>query len=134
MAGTIATRKTLIGDLVKGEALISDNYENSVQTLTMTTDMEIGTCFNPADGTVVVAADIGTITGVWILVDSKTYTTVTASGDYPLAVMEGGPGGSGYAIVVREELKFGDTLTSGNIDSVVALIEAQGIKVVNNDQ
>ena len=134
MAGTIATRKTLIGDLVKQEHLISENYERSVETLTMTTDMEIGTCFNPADGTVVVAADIGTITGVWILVDTKTYVTVTADGNYDLAVLKGGPGGSGSAIVVREQLKFGDALTEGNIDSVVALLEAQGILVVNDDQ
>lgn len=128
----IADRRTRYSAVVKGEALLDRNYENDVKTLTMTTDYDIGTVFNAADGTVYVAADDGVATAVWILTDPDTYKTVTANGDYDLMVMTGGPGGSGWAEVARQELKFGDALSAGQLANVYALLEGQGIRLVDS--
>lgn len=129
---SIASRKTKVGDLVVGEFNALDNYERTTMTLTVTTDMEIGTVFNAADGTVYVAADDGVVTEVVILVDDAFSEIVTADGDYTLAVLKGGPGGSGWAQINSGELKYGDTLTSGEQAAVEALIESQGIRVLKS--
>jgi len=132
----IADRKTRVSALLKGEALKDRNYVRDVKTLDLTGATEapeIGTCYNSADGTVIVAADVSGFSGsIWILVDDTIYTDwVSGTTSYNLAVLTGGPGGSGFAEVVREELKFGDGLSAGQIDSIVAVIESQGIRVVN---
>lgn len=128
----IATKRTGFSAVVKGEFGVDRNYERSAETLTMTTTMDLGTVFNAADGTIVVAADVATLTEVWILIDPETYTKVTADGDYELAVLTGGAGGSGWAEVARQELKYGDALSAGQKATVEALLESQGIRVVNS--
>lgn len=132
LQAALEARKTRVSDLVKHEYGLERNYCRSVEELTIADiDVEIGTVFNAADGTIYVAADDGEATAVWILVDDTIYTDITATGDYDLAVLVGGPGASGACEVVREQLKFGDAMTSGEIDAVVAILESQGIRVVN---
>jgi hypothetical protein len=128
----IQTRPTKLGNLLKGEFFPSDGYERETRTLTLagTGVEQIGAVF-AADGTIVVAADVAAIAGtdVSILIDSSVYDLVSGTVSAALAVLAGGAGASGGAIVVREQLKFGDTLTAGQIDTVVAAITAKGIKV-----
>lgn len=127
---TYSAMKTKLSDLVKYEEGVERNAARAIKSLTIDDiDWEIGTCFNIADGTVVVAADVATLTGVWILIDDSIYTDVTATGAHNLGVLTGHEGV--YVEVAREQLKFGDALSSGQIDSVEAILKAQGIKVVN---
>lgn len=126
----VATRRTRVSAFVKYEALGDRNYERQVQTLTLDGTEDIGTVFQ-SDGTIVVAADVATLTDpVWLLVDEDIYANFTTAGDYDVAVLTGGAGGSGAAEVLRSQLKFGDSLSAGQIDTVVAQIESQGISVL----
>lgn len=130
----VAERPTLVGDLVKYEFLLSHGYERQVKTLTVALNAKIGEVYAD-DGTITVAADVNALavdgsTPLFILVDDKIYTdghTAASQGSY--VVLAGGPGASGGAVVVREQLKFGDALSSGQVDDVVEVLESQGIKV-----
>lgn len=127
----VATYPTKLGELLKGEFKPEHGYMRSIATITVNANDEIGTVY-ASDGTVLIAADVAGLVGdgtdgLQILIDDRVYDGTTGSRD--LAVIAGGPGGSGGAIVVREQLKFGDALSAGQIDTVVAAIEAQGIKV-----
>lgn len=126
---TIATRKTRTSDLIKGEFGLNENYERLVKSVTATATTEIGTVFDPDTNAALVAANVATATVLWVCVDDKV-DEITASGTHALAMLVGGPGGSGHATIVREELKFGDSLSSGQIDTVTGLLKAQGIRVV----
>lgn len=66
-----------------------------------------------------------------ILIDDEVYKLDLSAGaaDHDLAVLRGGPGGSGGAIVVREQLKFSGAMTDAQIDAVVSALNARGIKV-----
>lgn len=66
-----------------------------------------------------------------ILIDDSVYQLDLSGGaaDHDLAVLRGGPGGSGGAIVVREQLKFSGSMTDAQIDAVVRALNARGIKV-----
>lgn len=128
---TVAVRKTLLSNFVKSEFGLEHFYERDVRALTVTGDEEIGAVF-ASDGTILLAADVAGLTGddnLSMLVDDCIYTDGAGAGTRDFAVLTGGVGASGSAIVVREQLKFGDALSAGQIDSVVASIEAQGIKV-----
>ena len=129
---TVATRKTRVGDLIKMEAGLEHGYERESRTLTVSATAEIGEVY-AADGTIVVIADIAGLSGndICILVDDAVYTDGLGAGTRAYAVLAGGAGASGAAIVVREQLKFGDGLSSGNIDSVEAVLNEKGIKVAN---
>ena len=139
---TIANRPTRIGNLVKMEFGLEHGYERSIKTLTVAAysetaphGVEIGQVY-AADGTILVAADVAGLatdgtTPLSVLVDDTAYTDGHSAGDVDYVVIEGGPGGSGAAILVREQLKFGDTLTSGQIDTVVSVLNSQGIKIGN---
>jgi len=131
----VATRKTRLGAFVKMEEYEDRNAMRSVETLTLAaTAPEIGAVFNPADGELLAAADVAGLTAgtsvLWLLVDDRIYDLYTGAGDYDLAVMLGGPGASLYAEVVRDQLKFADALSGGQVDTVVAVLAAQGIKAV----
>lgn len=130
---TVATRKTRVGDLIKGEFGLEHGYERKMRSITVPADAELGMVFK-GDGTLIAAVDVeaaGTIAGeeVSILVDDAVYTDGLGAGTREYAVLSGGPGASGAAIVVREQLKFADALSAGNIDEVILEIEAAGIKV-----
>lgn len=133
----VATRKTRLGDLLKMEFGLDHGYERKVMDLTLPVGGgEIGQVY-AADGTITVAADVASLqtdgtTPLYILIDDNVYTGIYLDPDYPeYVVLSGGPGGSGAAVIVREQLKFGDSLTSNQIDTVVSVIESQGIKVGN---
>lgn len=136
---TVANRPTLLGDLLKAELGAEHSYSREMKSLTVAAysetaphGVEIGQVY-AADGTIVVAADVATIAGnaVRILIDDNVYTDGLGAGTREYAVLGAAPAGGGMVVVAREQLKFGDTLTEGQIDSVVAEIEAQGIKVVS---
>lgn len=128
----VASRPTKLGELLKGEFWAEHGYERKVATVNVTATMEIGAVVKTdGDGTysIVAAANVATLPAdIAIVVDNALYDDAT-TGDREIVVLVGGPGASGGAIVVREQLKFSDTLTSGQVDTVVAAIEALGIKV-----
>lgn len=132
----IATRPTKLGNLLKGEFWAQHGYERESLTVNVTSGMEIGAVVkNDGDDTysAVVAADVtpGPLgEDIGIVIDNTIYE-LTTTGDTSVACLRGGPGASGGAIVVREQLKFGDSLTEGEVDTVVASLEARGIKVVS---
>ena len=131
---TVATRKTRVGDLIKGEFGLEDGYERASRSITVGASASIGEVYK-GDGTLIAAVDVeaaGTIAGeqVSILVDDAVYTDGLGGGTRAYAVLNGGPGASGAAIVAREQLKFADALSEANIDEVVVELTRQGIKVV----
>lgn len=132
---TVATRPTRVGDLIKNEFGLDHGYERVRKSLTVALAAQIGTVY-ANDGTITVAADVASLatdgtTPLFILIDDTIYTDGHAAASTASYVcLKGGPGGSGHAIVVREQLKFGDSLTSGQIDTVVGVLNSQGIKVV----
>lgn len=131
---SVATRKTRLSAFVKLETLQDRNYCRSVETLTLAGEVEIGAVFNPADGELLAAADVAGLTAgddvLWLLVDDRVYSMYTGAGDYDLAILKGGPGASAPVEVMRDQLKFADALSSGQVDSVVAVLNAQGIRVI----
>ncbi len=134
---TVATRKTRVGDLIKGEFGLEDGYERVSRSITVAAAAEIGEVYK-GDGTLIAAVDVeaaGTIAGeqVSILVDDAVYTDGLGAGTRVYAVLNGGPGASGAAIVAREQLKFADALSEANIDEVVVELTRQGIKVVTQN-
>lgn len=130
----IATRKTKQGDLLKGEFMPQVGYERAVLTTLVDSAMEIGTVVKTdGDGTysTVVAADVATLPAdIAVVIDPTIYESdFSTPADTDIACLHGGPGASGGAVIVREQLKFGDSLSAGQVDTVVAAIEARGIKV-----
>lgn len=135
----VASRPTLLGDLLKAELGAEHAYSREMKTLTVAEfsqvaphGVEIGQVYK-ANGTIVVAADVATIAGnaLRILIDDNVYTDGHAdasSAEY--AVLGAAPAGGGMVVVRRDALKFGDALSAGQVDSVVAELNAQGIKVV----
>lgn len=134
----VADRPTLHSDLVKADFWKEHDYTREMQTLTVAEysqtaphGIEIGAVY-AADGTITVAADVAGLatdgtTPLSILVDDNVYMDGHAdAADVSYAVMIQGP-----AVVTREQLKFGDALSSGQIDTVASVLESQGIKVVN---
>lgn len=132
---SLQTRPQRLGDVVKAELWMDHGYENSTETVLVASGMEVGTVVkSDGDGTysTVVAADVATLPAdIAIVVDNVIYEEVgvTVGQDNDILVMKGGPGASGAAVVVREGLLFGDALSSGQVDTVVAQLQAQGIKV-----
>lgn len=127
----VATYPTKLGELLKAEFMSAHGYERDSRTVNVTATMEIGAVVKTdGDGTysIVAAADVAALPAdIAIVIDDRIYDGTT--GDRAVACLAGGPGASGGAVVVREQLKFGDALTSGQVDTVVAAIEALGIKV-----
>lgn len=133
----IADRPTLHSDLVKADFWKEHDYTREMKTLTVAEysqtsphGVEIGQVYAD-DGTILVAADVAGLatdgtTPIFLLVDDEVYFDGHADGasTKAYAVMKQGP-----AVVVREQLKFGDSLTSGQVDTVVSVLESQGIEV-----
>ena len=129
----VADRKTLVSDLIKSEFWLQDGYERAERSLTVLGTEEIGAVF-ASDGTQIQQADIAGLTGsddLSILVDDCIYTRGDGAGTFSYAVATGGVGASGGLVVTRQQLKFLDTLSSGEINTVVVSLNAQGIKVVS---
>lgn len=130
----IATRKTKLGDLLKGEFMPHVGYERQILTVEVDSDMEIGAVVQTdGDGTysIVAQADVATLSAdIAVVIDPTIYEgDYSTPADADIACLKGGPGASGGAVIVREQLKFADALSSGEVDTVVAAIEALGIMV-----
>ena len=138
----IAQMPDTVSDVIRQEALREHAYERAEKSLTVAEfsdvaphGVEIGEIYAD-DGTILVQADVAGLatdgtTPLSILIDDAVYFDGHADGvteDYVCVV--GGAGASGSAIVKRKYLKFGDTLSSGEIDTVVSVLESQGIRVV----
>lgn len=122
----VADRPNRVSNLLKHEYGFEHGYERGLKELTIPAGAQIGGVYK-ADGTIVSAADVADLEGpLAILIDDNVYMY---GGNNTYVVLTGGPGASGAAVIVREQLSFGDELSEEQIDAVVALIEAQGIKV-----
>ena len=129
-----ATRPTRVGELIKHEYGLEHGYARTVKELTVALDASIGEVYAD-DGTITVAADVAALaedgtTPLYILVDDNIYMDghgAASTADY--VCLTGGPGGSGAAVVMKDMLKFGDTLSANQINTVVGVLESQGIKV-----
>lgn len=133
----VADRPTLHSDLVKADFWKEHDYTREMKILTVAAfsqtaphGVEIGQVY-ANDGTILVAADVAGLatdgtTPIFLLVDDEVYFDdhADAANTKAYAVIKQGP-----AVVVREQLKFGDTLSSGQIDTVVSVLESQDIEV-----
>jgi hypothetical protein len=123
---SIETRPTKIGNLVKKEFWIDNGYCRSPETLLLTGNAEIGMVYETdGDGTYseVTAAKVATLDAdIVVLIDDAVYGAGT--GDTLLNTLKRGP-----VTIVREQLKFGDVLSGGQVDTVVAALEALGFQV-----
>ena len=123
---SIETRPTKVSNLVKKEFWLETGYCRSAETLLLTANAEIGMVYETdGDGTYseVTAAKVATLDAdIVVLVDDAVYGAGT--GDVALNALKRGP-----AVVVREQLKFGDALSSGQIDTVVAALVVLGFQV-----
>lgn len=132
----VADRPTRHSDLVKADFWKEHDYTREVKTLTVAEysptaphGVEIGQVYAD-DGTILVAADVAGLatdgsTPLFLLVDDLAYIDGHAdAADVGYAVIKQGP-----AVVVREQLKFGDALSGPQIDTVVSVLESQGIEV-----
>lgn len=122
----IATRGNKPSNVVVFEDHKEFGYCRAVNTVTVEAGMDIGAVVVLDTGKYkwVEAADIATLAAdVRVVVDQNTHDS--AVGDASLVTIFRGPAG-----VARGGLKFKDTLTSGQIDTVAAALEAKGIKVM----
>lgn len=134
----VANRPTLLGDLLKAELGAEHSYSREMKSLTVAEysetaphGVEIGQVYKE-DGTILEASDVAGLSGdaVRILIDDAVYTDGHAdasTGSY--AVLGAAPAGGGMVVVAREQLKFGDALSSAQVDAVVVELAKQGIKV-----
>lgn len=134
----VADRPTLVSDLVKYEFELPHRWTREIKALSLAEysqtsphGCEIGQVYL-STGTLLQQADVAGLatdgsTPLYILVDDTVYVDGHADGAIvECAVMTEGP-----AIVAREQLKFADTLSESDIDTVVEVLSAQNIKVRN---
>lgn len=122
----IATRGAKSSNVLVYEDFPEFGHCRAVNTVTVQNGMDIGAVvvLNAGKYVWVTAAMVATLAAdVRIVIDQNT--AITAAGDASLVTLQRGPAG-----VARGGLKFKDTLTSGQIDTVAAALEAKGIKVM----
>lgn len=128
-AEKVGTRGAKPSNVIVYEAGKEYGHCRSVNTVTVEAGMDIGAVVVLSAGKYVwvEAADIATLAAdVRIVVDQDT--AITAAGDASLVTLSMAAGG--YAGVARGGLLFKDALTSGQVDTVVAKLNAKGIKVL----
>ena len=121
----IATRQQLLSDVLVYETPFG--HSRTVDTVTVEAGMQIGAVVVLDTGKYkwVEAADVATLADdVRIVIDEQIHTK--AAGDVTAITLSNAFGG--YAGVTREGLKFKDALSVGQIDSVVAKLNAKGIR------
>lgn len=124
----LATRSDKLSNVLAWELAPETGYCRSTATVTVEAGMDVGAVVVLSSGKYkwVAAADVATLAAdVRIVIDVDVNTK--SPGDVALTLL-----GSETAItpaqVNRAGLKFKDTLTSGQIDSVVAKLNARGIR------
>lgn len=123
---TIATRSNKPSNVLVYELFPEFGHCRAVNTVTVEAGMDIGAVVVLDTGKYkwVEAADIATLAAdVRVVIDLDTNTATV--GDASLVTLQRGAAG-----VTRGGLKFKDTLTSGQIDTVAAALEVKGIKVL----
>lgn len=128
-AEKLGTRGVKPSQVVVYESAKEFGHCRTVDTVTVEAGMDIGAVVQLEGGkyTWVAAADVAKLAAdVRIVVDQDT--SGTAAGDASLVTLSMAAGG--YAGVARGGLLFKDTLTSGQIDTVAAALNAKGIKVL----
>lgn len=121
----IATRQQLLSDVLVYETPFG--HSRTVDTVTVEAGMQIGAVVVLASGKYkwVAAADVATLANdVRVVIDEDVHKT--AAGDASIVTLSNAFGG--YAGVTRGGLKFKDALSAGQIDSVVAKLNAKGIR------
>lgn len=137
-ASKVADRPTLVSDLVKYEFNEAHYWDREIKALSLAEysqtsphGCEIGQVYL-STGTLLEQTDVAGLatdgsTPLYILIDDTVYFDGHADGEIvECAVMVNGP-----AVVAREQLKFADTLSESDIDTVVSVLESQDIKVHN---
>ena len=125
----IGTRTAKPSEVLVYELLPEYGHCRSVDKVTVEAGMDVGAVLALSGGKYVwvEAADVATLaTDVRVLIDPNISTA--AVGDASLVTL-GMPAG-GVAGVAKGGLKFKDTLTSGQVNTVVAALQAKGIKVI----
>lgn len=128
-AAKIATRTIKPSQVVVYEDYKEFGHCRTVDTVTVAPGMDVGAVVQLKSGkyTWVAAADVATLNAdVRIVVDLDTPNTV--AGDASLVTLS--MAAKGVAGVAKGGLLFKDTLTSGQLDTVIAALNAKGIKVL----
>ena len=125
----LATRSNKPSAVLVYESGAEYGHCRSVDIVTKETGMDVGAVVHLSGGKYawVEAADVATLNAdVRVVIDIDI--TSKANGDNAIVTL-GMPAG-GFAGVARGGLKFKDTLTSGQVDTVVAALAAKGIKTL----
>lgn len=128
----IGTRKTKLGELVKGEILTAYSYAYKIASITVdptdtTQPAEIGCVYN-VDGTPLTKAEAAALVGtekLYVLADDRVDTDLTV-GARNLAVIDRGPIVIGKAVLKPEgEAAY----SSAELAKIVTCLEAMGVQV-----
>ena len=124
----LATRSEKLSNVLAWELAPEAGYCRSTVTVTVEANMDVGAVvvLNAGKYKWVAAADVATLAAdVRIVIDPTVFGK--AAGDASLVVL-GTEALTSPAQVNRAGLKFKDTLTSGQIDTVVTKLNARGIR------
>lgn len=114
------TRTQKFGNVVKHEYEPGLGYCRKLATVTLQSGMDIGAVLYVSSGKYVWCAAANVASAAAILIDGDAIDT--GAGDATMAILYRGP-----AIIAKEQLDFADSVTSGNIATAVAALQALGI-------
>lgn len=125
----IGTRSVKPSAVLVYESMPEYGHCRSVDTVTVQTGMDVGSVVQLSGGKYVwvAAADVATLNAdVRIVIDPAIATA--SAGDASLVTL--GMPARGVAGVAKGGLKFKDALSAGQVTTVVAALQAKGIKVI----
>lgn len=115
-----ATRTQKLGNVIKHEYEPGKGYCRKTATVTLQATMDVGSVLYVSGGKYVWCAAANVANAAAILVDVDAIDT--DAGDATMAIIYRGP-----CIIAKEQLSFADSVTSGNIATAVAALDALGI-------
>lgn len=127
----IGTRSVKPSAVLVYESMPEYGHCRSVDTVTVQTGMDVGSVVQLSGGKYVwvAAADVATLNAdVRIVIDPAIATA--SAGDASLVTL--GMPARGVAGVAKGGLKFKDALSAGQVTTVVAALQAKGIKVITS--
>lgn len=125
----VATRGVKLSNVLSWEMAPEEGYCRSAVTVTKEAGMDVGAVvvLNAGKYKWVAAADVATLASdVRIVIDPAFFSA--SVGDVAGTAVLGTELGLSPAMVTRAGLLFKDTLTSGQIDTVVTKLNARGIR------
>ena len=123
----LATRSNKPSNVLVYESGAEYGHCRSVDTVTVEAGMDVGAVVHLSGGKYVwVAASAVATLNADVRVVLDTGITTVGTGDKAIVTL--GMPAKGYAGVSRGGLKFKDSLTSGQIDTVVAALAVKGVK------